>query len=71
MPGKPLSAAERKAKRDRSKKKIASAVEAGGQINISKASDVTVDVISRSKVSKQRGAAREEQLKRAVTGKYR
>lgn len=71
MPRKPLSAIERKARHKRSKSKIASAVEAGGQINIDKASDVAVDIISRSKTSKQRGAARAEQLKRAVTGKYR
>ena len=71
MPKKPLSAVERRARRKRSEKKIASAVEAGGQINIGEASDVTVDIISRSKTSKQRGAARTEQLHRAVTGKYR
>ena len=71
MPGKPLSAKERQVKRRRSEKNIASAVEAGGQINLDKASDVTVDVIARSKTSTQRGAAKREQLKRATTGKFR
>ena len=64
MPGKPLSGLERRARQKRSLKKISSAVEAGGLINLGKASDETVDIIARSKTSTQRGAAKQERLKR-------
>lgn len=62
---------ERRARIKRAKKTIASAVEAGGQINISKASTGTVETIAKSKTSKQRGKAKGELVRRAVKGTYR
>lgn len=62
---------DKQAAKKQRQKNIASAIRAGGEINISKASTSTLQTISNIPEAKQRGKAKQEVLRRATTGEYR